>query len=67
MHRVRVEDAYGFLLAKLIKYNEYNIFEFFSVVQQSGYCMIELRAPSKTYAHSNVLKTYSHKREVTSK
>lgn len=39
--RLWVKDIYEFFVIKNIKNNKHNIFEFFSVTQQFGHCMVE--------------------------
>ena len=65
-HRSRVQGAHAFLVAKGIEHDERDIFEFFSVTQRSGYGMIELGAPSSTYANSGALETRGQKRKFRS-
>lgn len=41
LHMSKVQDANEFLDTKRIEFDGQIIFEFFSIIQSSGYCMIE--------------------------
>lgn len=54
--RCKIQNTYKVLDAKHNKYNEHNIFRFFTVIQKSHCYMIKLKGFLQDYINPNILK-----------